>query len=47
MAIKMSKSTPFFVFSTDDSKNSVIVWANYLGASEISYLDFSENAMDY
>ena len=35
------------VFSADDSKNSVTVWANYLSASERSYLALSENAMDY
>ena len=41
MVIKMSKRL-IFVFSADDSKTSVSVWA-----SERSYLALSENAMDY
>ena len=40
------KSDSSFVFSADDSKVSVTVWAKYLGASERSYLVLSENAMD-
>ena len=39
------KSDSSFVFSADDSKVSVTVWAKYLGASERSYLVLSENAM--
>ena len=38
MVIKMSKVAHFFVFSTDTSKKSVIVWAKYLRASERPYL---------
>ena len=42
-----------FVKENPDGKKSysvyswVTVWAKYLSASEKSYLDFSENAMDY
>ena len=36
-----------FVYSADDSKASLTVWAKYLGESERSYLFLSENAMDY
>ena len=36
-----------FVYSADDSKVSLTVWAKYLGESERSYLFLSENAMDY
>ena len=35
-----------FVFSVDDSKVSLTVWAKYLGASERYYLVLSENYMD-
>ena len=42
------KECSFFVFSTkNDSKNSVTVWAKCLSASEICYLAFLENTMDY
>ena len=37
----------FFVFSSDDSKNLVAVWTKHVSASERSYLNHSENAMDY
>ena len=37
----------FYLSSTDDSKESVTVWAKYLNASEGSYLACSENAIDY
>ena len=37
MVIKMSKYGSFFVFSADDSKKIVLVWANYLNAPERSY----------
>ena len=33
----------FFVFSADDSKKSVTVWAKYLSALEKSYCVLSEN----
>ena len=36
----------FFVISADDNKKLVIIWAKCLGASEKSYLAFSENAID-
>ena len=35
-----------FVFSADDNKKSVTVWANYLNKSERSYLAVLEDAMD-
>ena len=34
------------VFSADDGKVSLKVWAKYLGTSERFYLVLSENAMD-
>ena len=40
------KSDSAFIFSTDDSKVSVTVWAKYLRASERSYSVLSENVMD-
>ena len=40
------KTDSSLVFSTDDRKVSVTVWAKYLSASERSYLVLSENAMD-
>ena len=43
----MSKMAHFFVFSADNSKISVTVWAKYVSASERSYLALLENAMDY
>ena len=45
--ILIFKNLSYFVFSADDSKTSVTLWAIYLKASEISYLAFSENTMDY
>ena len=35
------------VFSTDDSKKAVTVWAKHLSASERSHLALFENIMDY
>ena len=35
-----------FVFSADDSKKPVTVWAKYLSASERSHLAFLANAMN-
>ena len=47
MVIKMPKSgSSSFVFSVDDNKVSLTVWAKYLDASERSYLFLSENSMD-
>ena len=40
------KGDSSFVFSADDSKVLVTVWAKYLGASERSYLVLSKNAMN-
>ena len=37
----------FFVYSADNSKNSITVWAKYLSASKSTYLAPSENALDY
>ena len=45
--IEMSKMALFFTFSADGSKKSVTVCANYLSASEKSYLALSENSMVY
>ena len=42
----MKSGSSSFVFSVDDSKVSLTVWAKYLGASERSYLILSENSMD-
>ena len=36
-----------FVFSADDNKKPVTVWAKYSNASERSYLALLENAMYY
>ena len=37
----------FFIFSADDSKKSVTVWAKFLSTLERCYLAPSENIMDY
>ena len=37
----------FFVFSPDDTKKSVKVWAKYLSVSERPYLPLLEKIMDY
>ena len=39
------KNGLFFVFSADNSKKSVKVWAKYLSASKKSYWVLSENGM--
>ena len=39
------KNCSFFVFSVDDSKYPVTVWAKYLSASERSHLILLENAV--
>ena len=44
--MKMSQVAHFFVFSADDSKKPVTVWAKYLSASERSHLAFLANAMN-
>ena len=41
----MSKMTHVFVYSADESKMLVTVWAKYLSISKRSYLVFSENGM--
>ena len=45
MVIKMSKMAHVFVYSADESKMLVTVWAKYLSISKRSYLVFSENGM--
>ena len=42
----MKKCSLSCVFSADDGKVSLKVWAKYLGTSERFYLVLSENAMD-
>ena len=37
----------FFVFSPDDTKKSVKVWAKYLSVSERSYLPLLEKIMGF
>ena len=41
----MSKMAHVFVYSADESKMLVTVWAKYLSISKRSYLVFSENGM--
>ena len=43
----MLKMAHTFVFSANDSKIPVTVWAEYLSASERSYLVLLENALVY
>ena len=42
----VKRGSSSLVFSVDDSKVSLIVWAKYLGVSERSYLVLSENSMN-
>ena len=46
LVIKMSKEL-IFVFSAEDSKMSVTVWAKYVSAFEKSYQTLLENVTDY
>ena len=45
MFIKMPKNGSFFLFSANESKKLVTVWAKYLSAPERSYWFLSENGM--
>ena len=45
LVIKNVKNGPFFMFSADDSKKSVTLWAKYLSVPERSYCVLSENDM--
>ena len=45
MVFKMSEIANFFVFSADNSKKLVTIWAIYLSAPERSHQVLSENGM--
>ena len=45
--VKLQAKIVHFLYFLQMTAKSVIVWAKYLSASEISYLVLSENDVDY